>query len=393
MTPLCAVRKTGTSARENQYRSLSLVKLVEQIVDKGDRPALEEFHTNRRLFRRKIKPPLLFIEYLDDLRESTARRVWIANDPVEVSERAYAYTLNKFLNLPGRNESSQEAEGESDRNMKPKGVDCRYYFRAFLEHIARSFKTDPPANGIEEETRAAMIMQGLVRRHFYLSVHEAERKPNPFWSRYNWNVNGGRICVWLPVSLAGRERRVWLEKNIDKPDPWRLGERERTQSIIDSKFIRESFVPFDEAIHLSKEEAVSLWPDSDKDFETSLAQVVADEKTKNIKRQRPSIRALGEERLKDLVLRIFNDLSSGKYEDKNVARDFGLKKATFSRFAGSRWLLTKSAIPDLWLNTAEVLSSNPTFKEVTIVAGVWKEVQNTLERNVLPCEEETSHGQ
>jgi len=46
MTPLCAVRKTGTSARENQYRSLSLVRLVEQIVDKGDRPALEEFHTN-----------------------------------------------------------------------------------------------------------------------------------------------------------------------------------------------------------------------------------------------------------------------------------------------------------------------------------------------------------
>jgi len=374
------------------YRNFPLVNLIKQIVEKSDRFALEEFHHNRTLFGYKGRPPLLFVDYLNELRESTARRVWIGPNADEVAERAYDLTADKFSNLRGDNESSLDVQNESDWNVKRKGADCRLYFKAFLDRLALSFETEPPANDIEEEARAAMIMHGLVRRHFYLSVLEAKREANPFRSRYYWSVKGRTICVWLPVSLEGRERRAWLEKNIDKPEPRRSGERERIQGIIDRKWVREGFVPLRENTHLSNEERLPPWLESGETFGISLAEVVAEEKAGNIHRQRRSIRRLGKERLKQLVLRIFKDVSGGEYEDGKVARDFMLSKATFSRFAGSRWLQTESAIPDLWLNTAEVLSTHPTFREVAITTGFWKEVQSTLERSDLYCGEETSHG-
>ena len=391
MTLLYSVRKTASSVRKMQYGNLSLVKLVKKIVDKGDRLALEEFHNNRTLFSYKDKPPLLFIDYLNELRDSTARRTWIAPKALELAERAYDITIDKFNNLHVKNKSSQKAKSKSDRNMKRRGPDCRLYFRAFLDQVAQLFKTKPPAGQIEEETRTAAVMQGLVSRHFYLSRLEAERKANPFWSRYYWKVKGRTICVCLPISLGGRERRAWLEKNIDKPNPRRSEERQRIQSIIDSKLPRERFVPLGDALHLPKEEELPLWSDSGKTFGASLAEVIAEEKARNISLQRPSIRHLGKQRLKRLILRIFNDLSSSQYEDGKVARDFALSESTFSRFAGSEWLRTKSAIPDLWLNTAEVLSTNPIFKEVAIGTAVWKQVEATLERGAPPCEEEISH--
>ena len=73
MKRLYGIGRPTDSARKSRYRTLSLVKLVEQIVDKGDQLALMEFHNHRTLFKCKDRPPLLFIEYLKELRESTAR--------------------------------------------------------------------------------------------------------------------------------------------------------------------------------------------------------------------------------------------------------------------------------------------------------------------------------
>jgi hypothetical protein len=387
MPILYVVRKTGTSVRKMRYHNLSLVKLVKRIVDKGDRLALEEFHTNRTLFRYKDKPLSLFIDYLKELRESTARRTWLAPNALELADKAYDFTIDKFNNLPRR------TKNKSSLNVEQSGADCRYYFNAFLEYVTRSFRREPPANEIEEEARVATIMQGMVSRHFYLSRLEAERVVNPFWSRYNWKIGDHTICVWLPISLEGRKRQTWLRKNIDKPNPRRPGERERIQSIIDQKLPREKVVTWSEGTHISSEEKSSTWSESDKTFGISLAEAVAEEKSRNIQRQRPSIRALGGEKLKQLVLRIFRDISSSGYEDGKVARVFCLSKPTFSRFAGSRWVKSETAIPDLWLNTAEVLSTNPIFREVAIGASVWKQVQITLERGAPPCEEEISHVQ
>jgi hypothetical protein len=224
-----------------------------------------------------------------------------------------------------------------------------------------------------------VLLQGLVRRHFYMSLLEAERQADPFWSRYNWTVKGETICIWLPVSLERRKRREWLAKNIDDPDPLRSGERQRIQSIIGRNLVRERFVGFS-TDHPSNKNNLMPCPDPGETSEISLADAVAGEKEKNICRLRPAIRALGKRRLKKLVLRIFKEISSGQYEDGKVARDFGLSKATFSRFAGSKWISKESSIPDLWQNTAEVLSTNPIFKGMAIGAGVWGQVKSTLER-------------
>jgi len=395
MTLLYSVRKTGTSVRKMQYQNLSLIKLVKKIVGKSDRLALEEFHNRRTLFAYGDNPPMLFTDYLNKLRESTARRTWIAPNALEVSDNTYDLTIDKFNfnNMPGKKNSSLKSKSKNNQNLKRRGPDCRLYFKAFLDRVARSFKIDPPANQIEEEARAAMTMQGLVSRHFYLSRLEAERKANPFWSRYYWRIKGGTICVWLPVSLGGRERRAWLEKNIDNPNPRREGERERIQSIIYRNLVKERFESLEEVADLPNEEKLQSWSDSSETFGISLAEVVAEEKARNISQQRPSIRALGEEKLKRLILRIFDDISSGKYEDGKVARDFSLSEATFSRFAGSKWLSTKSTVPDLWLNTAEVLSTHPTFKEVAISTGVWEKVQTTLATGATRCGEEANHDQ
>jgi AraC-like DNA-binding protein len=123
-----------------------------------------------------------------------------------------------------------------------------------------------------------------------------------------------------------------------------------------------------------------LWPKNEEQFGISLAIVVADEKARNIHEQRRSIRNLGEEKLKHLILRIFEDIKYDDYQDKEIATDFGLSKATFSRFAGSDWAKTKSTIPDLWLNTAKVLSRHDGFRQIALKAGYLKEVETTLEK-------------
>jgi len=225
-------------------------------------------------------------------------------------------------------------------------------------------------------------MQGFVRRHFYLSRLEAERKNDHFWSRYYWNIKGHNICLWLPVSLKGRKRREWLEENIDDPDPSRDLERERIQGIINRRLIRESLVPINEMLDTPAREAGSV-SGQNTAFGSSLANVISEEKADKIKQQRRSIKALGRKRLKRLVLRIFEDLCYGEYNDGKVAKDFGLSKATFSRFAGSRWTKSGSVTPDLWLNTAQVLSTHKDFKRVAVESGVWEQVEATL-KDIAP---------
>ena len=385
MKPPEGVKRPTTS--DSRYRNLSLMKLVKKIVDKSDRRALQEFHNSRTLFHYNGGPPLHFIDYLNELRESAAKRVWSAPHALQVAEKAYDLTIDKFNNLPGKKRSSRKGGRKPACNMKPQGIDCRLNFMAFLKKIDDSFTTEPPQNQIEEEARAAMILQGLVSRHFYRSLLDALRKANPFRSRYNWRVRGKTICVWLPVSLEGRKRREWLAKKIDDPDPRRPGETERIQSIIDRELVRGRFVPIDPDTHHSSGASLLPWSHSGGTFGESLAQAIADEKARNIHMQRPCIRALGDKALRQLVLRIFKDLRCDEYEDGKVARDFGLSKATFSRFAGSKWLLSESGIPDLWKNAAEVISTNPTFKEVAIDTGSWKQVESALQRSTLQAGE------
>ena len=385
-----AVKTRTNHGTLSWYRSLSLVNLIREIAEKSDLHALDEFHNNRTLFRYADSPPLLFTEFLEKLREATLKRDRPGLNVLEIADLAYNLTVDKFSNLPEGPQLSTCKKSKNGQKVKRKGADCRLYFKAFIKRAEKSFGNRQTATQLEEEFRVAKIMQGLVRRHFILSRLEAERNRNRFRSRYNWAIKDRIICVWLPVSLKGQERRAWLEKNIDDPDPHREGERERIQAIINQNLIREEFVPFPEA-HSQTDDETPSCSGTDEEFGKSLAEIVAKEKADHIKQQRRAIQALGKERLKQLVLCIFEDIHGCGYSDGKVAKDFGLSKATLSRFAGSQWHEKETSIPDLWLNTAQVLSENSTFKEVVKETGFWKQVKATLEKGTQRRAKEPSH--
>ena len=362
----------------SRYGFMSSVDLVTEIVERNDPGALDEWHENRSVFRYGHGEPLRFVEFLDSLRKFAEKTQWNGPQSVELADMTYDITLDKFSNLP------VDASGSSSSSSKGKGPDCRLYFAAYLRRVKQSFAQSPPDGPIAEEIRAAKILQSFVRYHFYKSRQEAERRCNKFWSRYEWRVNGGPIWLYLPVSLDGNKRGEWLRKNIDNPDPSRPNERKRIQAIIDRNFVKERFVPLDDAGFIPSNDTSHCWEQSEESFGRSLATVVSEEKADNIHKLRPSIRMLGPEPLKTLILKIFEAIDCGQSVDGRLASEFGLSPSTFSRFAGSRWELsdTSSSPPDLFRNVSEVLSEDPIFREVIRETGYLKMVEATLNRGI-----------
>jgi hypothetical protein len=367
------------------YRRLSLVTLIKKIVEESDPLALEEFHNNRTVFRFRSgeKREMRFIEFLNGLCERVEKDKSLGRQGFEIAAIAYELTLDKFSNLPERPSSLLKTDHDKSRTEKSKGSDCRLYYKAYLTQITKLFKDKPPTSQLEAEEKAALCMQGLVRSHFYKSQLEAKRRLYTFWSRYLWIIKGGSINVWLPVFLKGRKRGEWLKKNIVDPDPNREGEKQRVQEIIYAKLVDETINKVVERTTNLQNSVATLWSKKDEEFGISLGQVVADEKAENIDQLRRSIRNLGKKKLKRMIKRIFKDLSREEYEDGKVAKDFGISKATFSRFAGSRWTKAESPIPDLWLNTAKVLSQDKIFKEVAMQTGYLKMAETISETNNL----------
>lgn len=370
---------------KSRYRSLPLIDSIKEIVD-GDLDALHEFHNNRPVFSYNHGPPMVLVEYLTELRESVLRGGSTGSNALEAGDYAYNLTLEKFTNLRISPKPEHSANKKNDEKLQQKGPDCRLYYRAYLEKCAKSFDNRPPDGELEKEILAGKIMQGLVKRQFYYSLLEAERGLNPFRSRYNWNVNGGTLTIYLPVAIKGVDRRKWLEENIENPDPFREGERERIQAILNRSFVNHRMVQIQDAQNIAdKKQSSSHWPGDDSD--PSLSEVVAEEKADNIEKQRPAIKALGKDKLKQLILCVFDEIRDTDYSDGKLAQDFGVSKSTLSRFAGSRWYEKGTSLPDLWRNTAKILSENPAFEEMA--TGFKKKIHNTLERDKRHNEERT----
>ena len=365
--------------KRSYYQSLSLMELVERVVQHEDPDALDEI-LNRPLFHSQEKSRLRLSEYLETQRMLVPNILWGRANTYEIADKAYDSAMDKFFNLHVKFAGSRHNLQPINTIMKQTGPDCRLYWKAFLKYLTKEFKKRPPASKIDEESKASALIQRFVKRHFFLSLLEAQRSTDKFWSRYNWQLGNHSICVWLPKFLKGTQRRRWLEKNIKDPDPTSSAERKRIQKVIRSKLGTMAFVRYQEDIGLSSAVSTENQLSSSTDFGITLGRFIAEEKSGDIDNQRRSIRKLGKEKLEMLVIRIFEDLDAGTFKDQQIAKDFGLSKATFSRFAGSRWHASATAaIPDLWQNTAHVLSTHPEFKEATIAAGVWKKVEQTIE--------------
>ena len=360
-------------------RNLSLVELTERIICSRNQRALRELHDSRALFRLQDDCPMLLAEFVDRLR-GTPWAKKLAGGNHTILELAYDLTIDKFSNLPPGDWETAKTRGQ--------GPDCRYYFRGFLRVAEAILEQKRITDPIQQEITAARVLQGRVVHHFRLSCLAARRKCNPARSRYVWSVKNGIIYVWMPTSISGRERREWLNSNVNNPDPRRPGERYRVQAIVDEQLGAAWHLSLDDKsdyVDGSKFAHEPLESLIDKEVSVrGLAKVVADEKVTNIRRQRPSIRALGKSTLKQLILHIFEDLSEETYKEGQLADSFGLSTATFSRFAGSRWRKTSQGqVPDLWMNTAEMLASHAAFTEAAEEAGVLGRVEQLLQEGSL----------
>jgi len=358
-------------------RALSLLSLAELISNAGNKRALDEFHAHRPAFRLNGGRPLLFVEFVDALRQLTSARKFAGRE-ARILDLAYDLMVDKYTSLANTYDHTT--------SVKRKGADCRSYFRMVVEATNTWKRTHPQADQFRMEKVVAAILQKRVARNFHLACLEARRSVNPARSRYAWRVGDGVIYVWMPAWLGGYHRRAWLEANVEAPDPSGPGEQQRVQAIIDDRLGVAGEVSLGEsASQVSSSRPADhplAWLLEHEISVRGLAQTVADEKVYTLHRQRPAIRAMGRSMLHQLIVRIFEDMSQDRYSDRSVAQAFGLSKATFSRFAGSRWQLQSGgSIPDLWVNTAQTLAHHTGFIDAARETGVWPRVLQVLDES------------
>jgi len=375
MSSLTAVAQDLAHAPACALQLLALDELAERVEQHGDRLALKELIGHRQPFRFPGGQPLGPVQFIARLSETPwARR--LAGGDERLLQEARDLTMDKFTLIP----HDDRTEGNRSRG----GPDCRFYYRGFLTLYEGWCRDNPSANALDQEAAAAGLLQTFVVRHFRLACLEARRNGNPARSRYAWHVNGGTINLWMPTWMSGHSRRAWLDAHVEDLAPDRPGEQPRVQAIIDAELGVPRHVRF---------EGEDTQPLADRRSQTPLSSlieqeialhglpdVVAEEKIENLHNMRPSIQALGGPMLKRLILRIFDDLRDGCYEEKRLAQIFGISRPALSRFAGSRWRTRPSARPpDLWLNLAMTLARHPAYTEAAEEAGVWQQVQQTLE--------------
>ena len=355
------------------YRKLTLLQLTERIADSGDPEALKELHDNRAVFDGQCEKAVHLAEYIAGLMDSRMANCWCGGDDSVLSE-AYNLTVDKFYNIPKTNPQQHDLSGS----------DCRYYYGAFVTCARNKLKAKPLQSAIESEMVASQTLLKLVKWHFFLSCIEAKRRAQKLKRRYIWKIDGETIYLWLPWELVGQRCREWLQDNVPDVDPKRPGEQDRVQAIVDRLMTKRNIFYLSELNRVGERLPPSPgnMPPAMQDQISvkGLAEAVAIDKTENIKQQRRTIQRLGRVKLAQLIRTVFTSLAHGDYLEKDVASRFGLSLATLSRFAGSRFRsiledVIVTNVPDLWRNTAGVLSSHPDFVIAAQKSGVWKRIR------------------
>ena len=359
------------------YQHLSLLRLAELIAGNSDGKALHELHNNRRVFHyHSDSQPLRLSEFADRLRQSNQGRQW-CNGEAQILEQAYDLTISKFSNLPCSDRNSPQ--------VKLTGPNCLYYYEAFIKYAARKTDSKNYYSDDDREKQVCELFQYYVIRQFRLSCLQCCREGRELIKRYLWKLNGHTMDIMLPVDIPPTQCSKWLAEKVPDADPTQPGERSRIQNIV-NEFIAARKLLSLENIENNDIAANSAYlvPEIEKEMTVnSLADVVADEKARNISFQRKAIQQLGTDKLRQLIRRVFESLSWDNYEVLKIAETFGINQATFSRFAGSRWLTQNhkddgSPVPDLWLNTAQVLAGHPVFVRVARDTGILERVEEVL---------------
>lgn len=366
--------KEDTVPISTDRNRMTLLELVVEAIETNDpQPIAEILHHHKFGWSTKADGLTFpeFLEHLVKIQRTTGRSF-----PDEVWELAVDLTIEKFVLPP-----SNVDETRNDPIAGRTNPIC--YYRAFLDWVKNQINLIPRGKILQEAWVSDAFMR-FIKRQFLHSCQEAKRRlADRFSSRYVWHVDGsGSITVRLPRTLPGPQRRKWLESNINNVDPSQPDERERIQSIIDRKLVFGDQVPLDQAEIRS--DLVTHPPDW---FSIELdglrfPEFVAEEKVQAIDYQRPSIREIGPDKLRSLVLTVFDNLLSETYNEKDLAELFGLSKTAFSHFAGSKWYqdgIDKIIhVPDLWANVMFLLVHQPRFTDLAMELGFLNEASEVL---------------
>jgi len=273
--------------------------------------------------------------------------------------------------------NAQSLSSDKDKDSESKRIDCRNYYREYVEEVTSSFRKKPPANETERELREAELMRHFVRRQLRYCLKEARREANPLSSRYRWKTDEWDITVSFPTAFAGDARRKWLQEHVGRPDMSKPWEKERIQALIDEEFGRPNLVPMTPS---SEKRAAKKQSSPSASIEKTelkgMRRFVADEKAARIKDQPPKIRELGKRKLRRLVLAVLENWESEEKSDADLALEFGLSTATYSRFAGKK-RRGKKAI--LVVNIARIMKANPVFLEAARHAGFLRRIAKAAE--------------
>jgi hypothetical protein len=354
--------------KDRSYGAMGLLELLE-ITSDGDLEAIREFHDHRRPFHRNGSR-LSCTDFVNALCETP--RAWeCAGRSESVLDFARRHTMDKFSNIP-------EVNGRRNR-----GPNAKWYFLAVVLGIKAILAATPAASALDEEQITEKQLQSLVARHVFLSIREACRRLDRLVTRYLWSVDGVVLSLWLPVEIAGPDRRKWLEEHVGPVDPRAPGEKERVQELIDQAVSRKRLLSLSEAgwdLIQAPSPAQPAWAEILTVH--GLTEAVVQEKETHIDLQRPCLQAL-DGTLGTFIRRVFHDLAEGVYKPAEVAKAFGLSKAAMTRVAGVRWRSWgTSGIPDLFRNLAYVLAHHKAFVEAAKAAGIWDVVRNAADRRM-----------
>ncbi len=353
-----------------KYSSLSTFELIERVSVLEDHNALNYFLSFRKLFTISGKRVLL-PEYLLKLKEGKFYPyLIISNNETKLDEKLDLIsdrTLQKFSVLKKYSE-------------KIEGPYCNNQYNELYKLLTDYYKSEKTISQLDLELKAESCLKGMVIRHLKFSWLEACRKTNRLYQRYRWLLTGGAIELMKPIGIKGREFTKWLENNIENPDPSNKGEKYRIQNAVDNWFGHSSEIDY-ESIAYSQHDKFDQYFYSER-YPEDFVTLVANEKSENINKLKPSIRLLGLNKLKKFIKEILDNIMYNENKDISIAKEYGLSKATYSRFAGKNWKNNNNGeVPDLWKNIAHIITSDPTFTEMAISFRIKTVIDSILKIN------------
>jgi len=352
--------------KNSSYSKLSTFKLIAKIAYQADVRALNEILSFRKLFKLNNKRYLLS-DFLFELRKQKfTQYIAINKNKREVDEyidEVYDKTLNKFLFLKPKTKY---------KNNKSPYCNTRYL------NLYKKINKDKQKNAIkwelESEDRVDTIFRDYVILQIKYSWLETLREKDILHQRYRWFISGQYVELKKPKWINGHALRKWLDKNV-KPFLGNNLDKQKIQEFIDIKYGYCNLFSIDDQNILA---ATDIAPDEifeQEDNNVDLYKIIADEKANSIEEQRPAIRKLGKEKLKQMILNILNNITEPGYKDIEIAQEYNLSKASFSRFAGHDWYQNIKDrdpifIPDLWKNMTSFIHREPNFLNAAIELGI-----------------------